>query len=178
MLKNALIFAGAAMLCVMMAPTFLPMLKPPPDERAIQDPIADVSALPTRAAPESPRQGFRELNIPDENGRYSVDAMVGGEPARFVVDTGATIVTISSDLANRLGLVETPSSPHYVVHTANGTTLAYGVKLSAIDLGSIYVSEIDALVDPNLGNVNLLGENFLARMTSVEQRDHVLILRQ
>ena len=56
--------------------------------------------------------------------------MVGGESARFLVDTGASMVSISNELANRLGLVETASSPHYVFQTANGKTLTYGVKLS------------------------------------------------
>ena len=82
-----------------------------------------------------------------------------------------------TDLANRLGL-ETASSPHYVFQTANGKTLTYGVKISAIDFGPIYVSDVDAAVNPNMGKVNLLGANFLARMSSVEQRDRMLILRQ
>ena len=179
MLRNALIFAGAAMLCVMLTPTFLPLLKPPSAARATQNPTADVSEAPARAAPESPRQGYRELDIPaDERGQYYVDAMVGGVSARFLVDTGASMVSISTDLANRLGLLETASSPHYVFQTANGKTLTYGVKISAIDFGPIYVSDVDAAVNPNMGKVNLLGANFLARMSSVEQRDRMLILRQ
>jgi aspartyl protease family protein len=180
MLKNALTFAGAAIVCAMLTPTFLSMLKPPSGGPATRNAAVDMSAPPAAGtAPAVPQTGFRELDIPaDSRGQYYVEAMVGGESARFLVDTGASMVSISSELANRLGLFETASSPHYVFQTANGKTMSYGVRLTTIDFGPIYVKDVDAAVNPNMGGVNLLGANFLARMSSVEQRDRVLILRQ
>jgi aspartyl protease family protein len=178
MLKTALTFAGAAMLCVMLAPTFLPLLTSPQGAKPTPNFADATNASPAPAAAIRPA-GFRELDIPaDEQGQYYVDALVGGERARFLIDTGASMVSISGELAHRLGLEESAGSPHYVFQTANGKTTSYGVKLRTIDLGTIYVEDVDAAVNPNMGRVNLLGADFLARLSSVEQRDRVLILRQ
>ena len=63
--------------------------------------------------------------------------------------------------------------------TANGTAYATPVRLKNVDLGSIYLNDVDAIVaDPSAGEVNLLGASFLKRLNSVEQRDGLLILRQ
>ena len=97
---------------------------------------------------------------------------------RFLVDTGASLVSISPETASRLGLAETANSPQYRVETANGQVTSYGVKLPSLDLGSIYVKDVDAVVNPNMRDINLLGANFLQRLAGVEQRDGRLILRQ
>ena len=180
MMKNALMFAGAGLLLVLAAPNVLPMLEgggfapqaPTPQARL---PVA-VAPAPTQASVSS---SFRELNVPaDGRGQYYVDALIDGVRVPFIVDTGASFVSISADVAQRLGLVETADSPHYVFQTANGSTTSYGVTLKNIDLGSIYVDNVAAAVNPNMGGINLLGANFLKRLASVEQRDGRLILRQ
>jgi len=180
MLKNALLFAGSGLLLVFLSPIILPMLNldspqtgQPPTKLA--GPVAP-SPSPTRV---NNALSYRELALPaDGRGQYSVDAYVDGVSVRFLVDTGASFVSISPDTANRLGLMETASSPHYMLETANGRVSSYGVKLPALDLGSIYVKDVDAVVNPNMGGMNLLGANFLQRLTSVEQRSGELILRQ
>jgi predicted aspartyl protease len=51
--------------------------------------------------------------------------------------------------------------------------------LSHLSFGALYMNAVEALVlTPEAGEVNLLGESFLNRLVSVEQRDGVLILRQ
>jgi len=180
MLKNALIFAGAGLLMVFFSPFLLATLNidAPPVGQA---PVKPGAALPRPPMPARANvaAGYRELALPsDGRGQYSVDAYIDGVPVRFLVDTGASFVSISPETANRLGLTETASSPHYVLETANGRVNSYGVKLPSLDLGSIYVKDVDAVVNPNMGGLNLLGANFLQRLTSVEQRGGELILRQ
>jgi aspartyl protease family protein len=179
MLKNALIFAGAGVVAVLAAPSFLPALDahfaPPSTPPSYSQPeaVATAAATPDKVA------GFRELEIPaDSRGQYFVDGYVDGEPIKFLVDTGASFVSISPELANRLGLFETASSPHYRLQTANGSTIGYGVTLKNIDLGSIYVADVPAVVNGAMGGVNLLGANFLQKLASVEQRNGELVLRQ
>jgi aspartyl protease family protein len=178
MLKNALLFAGAGLMTVFMAPFLLPALNgdaPSPPPRAVA-PVAQPAAI---APPASVSSGFRELSLAaDSNGGYFVDGFIDGVSVRFIVDTGASLVSITPETASRLGLVQTPSSPQYRLTTANGQVTSYGVKLPGIDLGSIYVKDIDAVVNPNMSGVNLLGANFLQRLAGVEQRDGRLILRQ
>jgi aspartyl protease family protein len=180
MLKVAFLFAAAGLAIVLLAPGLLPALDhvavatPTPTARAAE-PVHPPQPQPTREA----EAGFHELQIADNGAnQYFADAYVEGQSVRFIVDTGANIVSLNADTARQLGLSDGPSRPHYLVNTANGQTQAYGVHLQAIDLGSIYVSDVDAVVNPSLGHMNLLGVNFLRRLSSFEQRDGRLILKQ
>jgi aspartyl protease family protein len=184
MLKIAFLFAGAGLAIVLMAPGLLPVLDRAAVATASQPPSSAVAAPEPASAPQpqptrETESGFHEMQIPDNgSNQYFADAYVEGQSVRFIVDTGANIVSLNADTARQLGFSDAPSRPHYLMNTANGQTQAYGVHLRSIDLGSIYVADVDAVVNPNLGRMNLLGVNFLRRLSSVEQRDGRLILRQ
>jgi aspartyl protease family protein len=181
MLKSALVFAGAGLAMVMLAPGLLPMLR---QTSQATSPSAMGAAAPAEVLAQRPALAdsdshFHEMQIPDNgHNQYVLDAYVEGQPVRFLVDTGANMVSLSADTAKRLGFADSPSHPHYNVSTANGTTSAYGVRLRSIDLGSIYIPDVEARVSPNQGTMNLLGMNFLRRLSKVEQSDGRLILRQ
>jgi aspartyl protease family protein len=65
------------------------------------------------------------------------------------------------------------------MQTANGQSTALPTVLRNVSLGGIYVSDVEALIlTPEAGEVNLLGESFLRRLVSVEQRNGTLVLRQ
>ena len=52
-------------------------------------------------------------------------------------------------------------------------------RLRSLSLGGLYMNEVAALIlAPEAGAVNLLGESFLKRLMSVEQRNGTLVLRQ
>ena len=96
----------------------------------------------------------------------------------MLIDTGATMVVISADVADRLGL-SVESGRKWRVHTANGDAYATEAVLPSIDLGTVYMSNVPALIaDRSAGSVNLLGASFLKRLASVEQRNGMLVLRQ
>jgi aspartyl protease family protein len=96
----------------------------------------------------------------------------------MLVDTGASMVMISARLADRLG-ISPEAGPKWRVQTANGFSTATPTVLPSIDLGSIYMKDVPALIaDRSAGEVSLLGASFLKRLSSVEQRNGVLILRQ
>ena len=181
MFKNAVFFAASALGLAVLAPQYLPGLagveapRPPrADPRAAPQPVA--TAAP--AAATASADDFREKSIPaDSGGQYSVDALIAGQSVHMLVDTGATMVVISAALADRLGL--SPSGPRLRVHTANGDAAATPTVLPSIDLGSIYMNDVQALIaDRSAGDVSLLGASFLKRLASVEQRNGMLILRQ
>ena len=185
MFKNALVFAGASLMLAFAAPTVVPMLEnagvgPQPSFAPAANAVPQPAAPePLFATPQAQNQGFRQLTIPaDARGQYFIEAMIDGERVPFLVDTGASFVTITTEVAHRLGLYENAGSPHYRFQTANGATESYGVTLKSVDLGSIYVADVDAAVNPNLGGINLLGANFLKRLNGVEQRNGALTLRQ
>jgi aspartyl protease family protein len=179
MLKVAVLFAVAAVTLTFFAPQLLR------DVQALQQPVA--AAAPARAAPAaepppaaaSPADLHGEKSIAaDAGGQYSLDVLIGGLSVRMMVDTGATMVVISAGLADRLGL-SPEAGRKWRVHTANGDALATETVLPSVDLGTVYMKDVPALIaDRRAGEVNLLGASFLKRLASVEQRNGVLLLRQ
>ena len=84
---------------------------------------------------------------------------------RFVVDTGATIVTIPPSAARELGLdLDRPGSLR-TAYTAGGAVRAREVILKSVTLDGWEVSDVRALaLDlPNQPGVGLLGLNYLNR---------------
>jgi aspartyl protease family protein len=114
----------------------------------------------------------------DARGQYAADTLVNGSSVRMVVDTGATDVVVSASTAARIGLVPSGGRPR-MIETANGKSTASPVVLRHVSFGGLYMNDVEALIlTPEAGEVNLLGESFLKRLISVEQRDGMLILRQ
>jgi clan AA aspartic protease (TIGR02281 family) len=86
-----------------------------------------------------------------------------GSYQQFIVDTGASMVTIPSSTARDLGLVVDTRSPMRKVITAGGVQYAPEVMLSSITVEGWEVNNIKALVldIPNQPDLGLLGLNYL-----------------
>lgn len=176
MLKTALLFAGAACALALFAPQLLLNLQPaaaPPARASV------VAATPDEAPAPAAPDAYGEKSIAaDARGQYSLDLLIGGQSVHMLVDTGATMVVISAAVADRLGL-SVEAGRKWRVHTANGDSIATETVLPSVDLGTIYMKDVPALIAPReAGDVNLLGASFLKRLASVESRNGVLILRQ
>jgi aspartyl protease family protein len=177
MLKTSLVFAVSGLIIVLLAPHLLPLLQGDPPTAVSASPVA---AERTIAAAAETSDALHEKSIPaDAGGQFQVDALIEGLPARMLVDTGATMVSISAELAARIGATPELGKPKWRIHTANGDSVASPVTLRSISLGSIYMTDVEALVlDQSAGDVNLLGASFLKRLAGVEQRGGMLVLRQ
>jgi len=100
----------------------------------------------------------------DVQGHFVVDGQINGGSVRFLVDTGATTVSLSASDANRLGIDYRKGQPG-LMGTANGAAVAYKVKLDAVRVGDIVVNNIDAAVlEGSQMPFALLGMSFLNRM--------------
>lgn len=107
-------------------------------------------------------------------GHYVADGEINGERVVFLLDTGATQVALSTQLARRLGL---KSGAAVTLQTAAGPAMGYQTRLASVRLASIEMRDVAALVSDGLdpGTV-LLGMNFLKRL-DMTQRNDQLILR-
>jgi aspartyl protease family protein len=95
----------------------------------------------------------------------------------MLVDTGASEVCVSASTAGRLGLSPSEGRKR-VMQTANGLSTAYPTILRSVSLDGLYMNDVEALIlAPEAGEVNLLGASFLKRLTSVEQRNGMPVLR-
>jgi aspartyl protease family protein len=182
MLKYALLFALAALVVGLSAPSLFPESARPLDGSASAR--GSAPAAPARQAESQAvareGSGFREASIAaDAGGQFRASAFIEGQPVDMMVDTGATVIAISAETAARLGVVADPAAPKWRMHTANGVTFASPVVLSRVNLGSIEMNDVQAVVMPSgATSMDLLGASFLKRLASVEQRDGMLLLRQ
>jgi len=101
-----------------------------------------------------------------DNGHFSVRASVNGEPADFLVDSGASITSMSGKTATDVGVEFDRASFPVIVSTANGSVKAWRGRIASFEVGNITVDDHDVLVSDNLGDVNLLGMNFLDGLSS------------
>jgi aspartyl protease family protein len=100
----------------------------------------------------------------NEHGHFVVDGQVNGTPIRFVMDTGATFVSLPAREASRLGL-DYRKGHKIVMATANGDVSAYRVKLDTVRIGDVAVDNVDAVItEGDSLPVALLGMSFLNHM--------------
>lgn len=96
----------------------------------------------------------------------------------FIVDTGASMVTIPFSTVRTLGIVISVRNPRRKVYTASGELYAPEVVLDSIMLEDYEVNNVKALVLdlPNQPNVGLLGLNYLRRFRMDLNTDEGLLM--
>jgi aspartyl protease family protein len=98
----------------------------------------------------------------DGRGHFSVQGQINGGTVRMMVDTGASMIALSSADAVRLGIDYKKGQPVYI-NTANGTTTAYQVRLNSVKVGDIVLNQVDGVVQESGLPFALLGMSFLNR---------------
>lgn len=111
----------------------------------------------------------------DRLGHVALTAMVNGAPIRFLVDTGASRVTLTPEDARAAGI--TPSELVFSQRslTANGWAREAPVTLREIRIEQLSIDDVPAAVSENL-HVSLLGMSFLRRLKSFQMRENALTL--
>lgn len=113
-----------------------------------------------------------------QNGHYVVKAFINNQAITVMVDTGASVVALSSADAERVGL-----HPHLLtfdvsVATANGNVKAARAKLDKVEIDSVRLENVEALVLPEGALTGtLLGMSFLSRISSFKSEGGVLTLK-
>jgi len=125
---------------------------------------------------QSSSHDVREVTLQqNRSGHYVATGTVNGLPVVFLLDTGATIVSIPQTVAERLNLE--PGAP-LLASTANGVVKTYSTRLDNVSLGPIQVEDVRASINPSMGGEDiLLGMSFL-RHLEFTQRGNSLIIRQ
>ncbi|SMF93771.1 clan AA aspartic protease, TIGR02281 family [Methylomagnum ishizawai] len=164
-------------------------LEPPPETAPTPEPEATAATAPepaappetpvsTPAAPESPApiQVAEVVITPAKNGNFYAPGEINGKPVTFVVDTGASFVSIPDKLRWNLNLTR---GQYVQTMTANGVAGMYAAKVDALKLGPIRLKNIEAVLitAPMPGDVVLLGMSAL-RELRMQQENGQLILQQ
>lgn len=120
--------------------------------------------------------GTREVVLErNRAGHYVADGRINGHGVTFLLDTGATVVSVPGELARRLGL---PVGAPVRAVTASGVVTTYATRLDRVELGPIVGENVSAQINPHMpGQEVLLGMSFL-RNLEFTQRGRTLTLRQ
>ena len=102
----------------------------------------------------------------DGKGHYMTVGAINERAVKFVVDTGASTVWMSSTLAERIGL-DYRRGRQFTVQTAGGPKPAFGVMLGRVRVGGITLENVEGAVGegPGTGDTVLLGMSFLSRLS-------------
>jgi len=140
-----------------------------------------ISGLNEFASAEAKKETDKDGNMlsvvlyGDSSGHYSSSGTINGIPVQFLLDTGATMVSIPTHIAQNIGLLQ---EELIRMNTANGVISAFSTVLESISLGPITLHGVAATIydDPHTDRI-LLGMSFLKELEFI-QRDNVLTLRQ
>jgi aspartyl protease family protein len=111
------------------------------------------------------------------DGHFWVVASINGVKRRMLIDSGATVTAISESTV-RAAKVDTGTTlAPVVLQTANGAAPARTGKVDEIRVGNIVARNLRVVTSPGLGQLDVLGMNFLSKLQSwrVEGRTLVLV---
>ena len=110
------------------------------------------------------------------DGHFWARATIDGVSQRLLIDSGATITAISEKTADAAGIEARAGVVPIVLQTANGSIAAKTGKIASLRLGAIVARDVQVVVSPAFGETNVLGMNFLSRLTSWRVEENTLIL--
>jgi aspartyl protease family protein len=114
----------------------------------------------------------------DSRGQFLASGQVNGGHLRFVIDTGATYVSIPASEARRLG-IDLKGAQRGATMTANGPVPVYKVNLDTVSVGGITLHNVEATVHPMPGmDVGLLGMSFLNRTEMRREGDALTLTKR
>ncbi|WP_291001958.1 TIGR02281 family clan AA aspartic protease [Hyphomicrobium sp.] len=115
----------------------------------------------------------------EKNGHFNTEADINGRPIEVMIDTGATMVALSYEDAERAGLMLNDKDFTRAVSTANGVARVAPVTLDRVSIGSITVRDVPAAVaERGRLKTSLLGMSFLSRLSRFDMRSGRLVLQQ
>lgn len=110
------------------------------------------------------------------DGHYYLTLDVNGEAVRFLVDTGASQMVLSSDDAEKAGIDMNALIFSGRANTANGQVSTAPVWLERVGLGPYEDQGLRAWVNGGELNKSLLGMGYLQLWSGIEIRDGSMIL--
>ncbi|ASR06056.1 MULTISPECIES: TIGR02281 family clan AA aspartic protease [Rhizobium] len=135
--------------------------------------------VPGRAVVVTTSEGGQEIILHKLlNGHFKADVAVNGQTVEMLVDTGASMVALSREDAERIGIDLSRLTYSMTIMTANGRGRAAPVTLDQVAIGPIIRNNVAASVaeDGRLDQ-SLLGMSFLETLGSLQMQTDELRMR-
>jgi clan AA aspartic protease (TIGR02281 family) len=155
--------------------------------RAAERPV-ETAALPSVQRPSEMVFGpdtTDPLNGPNEatavrgkDGSFAFDAVVNGAHVPMLFDTGASVVALRAEDAERFGIAVNNLNYTAKVKTANGTADVAPIVIDTMTIGNITQRRVVGYVArEGMLAKNLLGQTFLARLSGYNVENNQLVLK-
>lgn len=122
-------------------------------------------------------QGNKIVLSAGSGGHFMTSGQINGKVAQFIVDTGATSISMTVADAERLG-VDYKSGRRTPLSTANGTVLGWQTQLSSVRVGDVEVFNVEAVVSSGETPFILLGNSFLTRFQMNRTDDQMTLIKR
>ncbi|MGO4893963.1 retropepsin-like aspartic protease family protein [Flavobacterium sp. W21_SRS_FM6] len=130
---------------------------------------------PNRQPISANDKGVIEVKLQqNRSGHYVTNGTVNHEPVVFLLDTGATHVSVPQHLANRLQL---KAGAFYPVQTANGVINVAQTSIAQLAIGDIQLFDVKASINPSDQSDEILLGMSALRQLEFTQKGQWLILR-
>lgn len=115
---------------------------------------------------------------PARGNMYAIIGSINGYPVNFIIDTGATFVSMNERHARRLGIDYAVEGRPALSQTASGVVKIHIVRLKRVKVGDIELTDVQGSVhEGNFPTEVLLGMSFLGRL-DIKREGGVLELRK
>jgi aspartyl protease family protein len=138
----------------------------------------ELARFTDRLGLDDQRVAGRELRVSMSNdGHFWVVASINGVKRRMLIDSGATVTALSTGTARDARIDAGTGLAPVVLRTANGAAPAQTGKIDELRVGNIVARNLRVVTAPGLGELDVLGMNFLSKLESwrVEGRTLVLV---
>ena len=121
--------------------------------------------------------GGKTTLLADSRGHFFTTGQINGMSVRFLVDTGATTVSLSAADARSIG-IDYRTGKRGMAQTANGAIPVWVIRLDNVRVGDITLNNVEATVSEGPHHVALLGMSFLNRMQINRDGDRLTLIRR
>jgi len=127
---------------------------------------------------KKPGKGATVTIAPDDRGSYHVNGSINGFQVDFLVDTGATLISMNRIQARRIGINYKLEGEEATSQTASGPATIYRVNLDRVRIGDIELRDVAGAVhDGDFPAVILLGNSFLSKL-KIYREGQLMILEK
>ncbi|WP_295958920.1 TIGR02281 family clan AA aspartic protease [Rhodoferax sp.] len=113
----------------------------------------------------------------DSQGHFIGPGKINGQAMQFVVDTGATAVSLSVNEAERIG-INYKTGQQVNMSTANGNSVGWRVRLASVRIGDVELPGVEAVITPASMPYVLLGNSFLTQFQMTRINDQMVLERR
>jgi aspartyl protease family protein len=140
--------------------------------------VAEAAPVEPEFAKVTPHQ-IRTASLRKEgDGHYWATARVNGQPVKFLVDTGATMISLTKRDARKIGVNTDKLVRSVDVRTAAGRVTAGIVMVDRIEIDGVALENVQAVVLEDGLEYSLLGMNFLNKLEGWDVTPNAIVIHQ